>query len=76
MWCVTITLMGIIDFTKERLNKTPITYTLTFFHTGKGMSFHVSDVQDTEKDRLAVAKDLEDAAFSLREDIDGKSNKK
>ena len=56
-----------IDFTKERLKRAPITYTVTFHHTKDGMSFEVEDVQDSEKDRLAVARDFEAAAISLRD---------
>ena len=58
----------IIDFTKKRLRKTPVVYTVTFYHNEKGMSFTVDDIQDTKKDRLAVARDFEAAACSLKED--------
>jgi hypothetical protein len=44
-----------------------VVYTVIFRHDETGMSFVVYDVPDTSKDRLAVAKDLETAAASLRE---------
>ena len=57
------------DFTKRRLKEKPIVYSIVFRHDHNGMTFIVNDVQDTEKDRLAVAKDLEAAAKSLKDDI-------
>jgi hypothetical protein len=58
----------IIDFTKKKLRKTPIEYTVTFHHDENGMSFTINDIQDAKKDRLAVARDFEAAAYSLKED--------
>jgi hypothetical protein len=55
----------IVDFTARRLRKSAIQYTVVIRHDENGMSFMVNDIQDTEKDRLAVAKDLEAAAQSL-----------
>ena len=57
---------NIEDFTKRRLDKEPVQYTVVFRHDGEGMSFVVHDIQDSERDRLAVARDLEIAAESLR----------
>lgn len=58
---------NVADFTERRLNRSPVIYTVVVRHDGAGMSFVVRDVQDTEQDRLAVARDLEAAAMSLRE---------
>jgi len=52
---------------RHRLNRTPVTYTIEIRHDGEGMSFMVYDIEDTRKDRLAVAIDLETAATSLKE---------
>jgi hypothetical protein len=57
----------VVSLTRRRLTKNPITYTIIFRHGPEGMSFVVYDVQDTQRDRLAVARDLEAAAASLRE---------
>lgn len=59
---------AVVSLTKERLRRAPIMYTVVFCHDAFGMTFTVSDIQDTKKDRLAVARDLEAAAESLRED--------
>lgn len=56
----------VVSLTERRLTRSPVTYTVIFRHDGSGMSFVVYDVQDAEKDRLAVARDLEAAAASLR----------
>lgn len=56
----------IIDFTKCRLRKKAVEYTVIFRHDENGLSFCVYDVDDTKRDRLAVARDLESAAKSLR----------
>lgn len=57
----------VIDFTKKRLHKQPVQYTVIIRHDHEGMSFTVHDVQDSDKDRKAVAKDLMIAAKSLNE---------
>jgi len=57
-----------ISFTKEKLRRSPIVYTVAFCHDENGMTFIVHDVQDTKKDRLAVARDFEAAAESLKKD--------
>jgi nucleoside-triphosphatase THEP1 len=57
----------IISLQRHRLNQTPVTYTIEVRHDGEGMSFMVYDIEDTQKDRLAVAIDLEAAATSLKE---------
>jgi hypothetical protein len=56
-----------ISLTRERLRRKPVIYTVVICHDAIGMTFTVHDVQDTTKDRLAVATDLEAAAASLRE---------
>jgi len=61
-------LADVEDFTRRRLNKEPIQYTVVFRHDGDGMSFVVYDIQDSERDRLAVARDFEEAAKSLKTD--------
>lgn len=43
-------------------------YTVEIIHDQYDMSFNVYDIQNTKKDRLAVAKDPEGAANSLRKD--------
>lgn len=58
----------IVDFTKKRLKKEPVEYTVVFRHDENGMTFSVNDVQDSKQDRLAVGRDLERAAKWL---IDG-----
>jgi hypothetical protein len=58
----------VVSLTRRRLDRFPVTYTVVFRHDGGGMSFVVYDIQDTEKDRLAVSRDLEAAAASLRND--------
>lgn len=60
--------MDAINFTKERLRRSPTIYSVAFCHDEKGMTFIVHDIQDTKKDRLAVARDFEAAAASLKED--------
>lgn len=57
----------IVSMSKYRLNRSPVTYTIEFRHDGDGMSFIVYDIEDTEKDRIAVATDLEVAAASLKD---------
>lgn len=57
---------NIFSLTREKLRRSPVTYTIAFHHSEDGMSFVVHDIQDTKKDRLAVARDLEAAAESLR----------
>lgn len=59
---------NIVDFTEKRLKKQPIEYTVVFRHDENGMSFSVNDVEDSPHARLAVARDLEQAAKWL---IDG-----
>lgn len=44
-------------------------YTVVFRHTNDGLSFTVHDIEDTKKDRLAVARDLERGALSLKEGV-------
>ena len=56
----------VIDFTSRRLRSKPVEYTVIFRHDEKGFSFIVYDIQDTKKDRLAVARDLESAVESLK----------
>lgn len=51
-----------------RLTITGRGYTVEIIHDQYDMSFNVYDIQNTKKDRLAVAKDPEDAANSLRKD--------
>lgn len=58
----------IVNLGKKRLELNPVVYTVVFTHDQYGMSFNVYDIQDAKKDRLAVARDLEAAAKSLRED--------
>lgn len=58
---------GTISLTRERLRRKAMFYTVTVCHDAYGMSFTVRDVQDTPRDRLAVAADLEAAAASLKE---------
>lgn len=60
----------VADFTSHRLKREPVLYTVVVRHDHEGMSFVVHDVQDTPKDRLAVAKDLEMASKQLRLDAD------
>jgi len=57
----------IVSMSKHRLSRAPITYTIEFRHDGDFMSFIVYDIKDTQKDRIAVAIDLEAAAASLKE---------
>lgn len=59
---------NVADFTKRRLSKEPVQYTIVIRHDGDGMSFVVHDIQNTHKDRLAVARDLKAAAESLEVD--------
>ena len=54
---------------KKRLELNPVVYTVVFTHDQRGLSLNVYDIQDSEKDRLAVADDLEAAAKSLREGV-------
>lgn len=56
---------NVVSLTERRLRKNPTVYTIVVTHDSDGMSFVVYDIQDTKKDRLAVARDLEDAANSL-----------
>lgn len=56
----------VISLIKHKLKKRPATYTVVFTHDEEGMYFVVYDIQDTKKDRLAVARDLESAAESLK----------
>ena len=58
----------ITSLTERRLKKEPVLYTVVFRHGNDGFSFVVHDIQDTQKDRLAVARDLEEAAKSLKND--------
>lgn len=58
----------VVSLTKRRLKDNPIIYSIVFRHGDDGMSFVVHDVADTEKDRLAVARDLEAAAECLKSD--------
>lgn len=58
----------VIDLRREKLRRSPVMYQVTFRHGEDGMSFVVTDVLDTAEDRLAVARDFEAAAASLRED--------
>ncbi len=60
--------MSVVSLTKHRLKKEPVFYTVIFKHGPDGMSFVVHDIQDTKADRLAVARDFEAAAASLKED--------
>ena len=57
-----------MSLSKRRLRDNPIIYTVAFMHDSEGMSFVVHDIADTIKDRLAVAKDFEAAAESLKSD--------
>lgn len=57
--------MKVIDFTHKRLKKKPIVYTVIFTHDSEGFYFEVLDVQDSKKDREAVARDFIYAANSL-----------
>ena len=59
---------NIISLSKERLKLNPVKYTIEFTHDKDGLVFNVFGIQDTTKDRLAVARDLEDAVKSLRQD--------
>lgn len=58
----------IVDLTQIRLKNNPVQYTVVIRHDHEGMSFVVNDLQDSKEDRLAVARDLEQAAKWL---IDG-----
>lgn len=58
----------VIDLRREKLRRAPVMYQVTFRHGADGMSFIVTDVLDTAEDRLAVARDFEAAAASLRGD--------
>lgn len=57
---------NLCSLTEKRLKKEPVLYTVVFRHGDDGFSFVVHDIQDAEKDRLAVARDLEEAAKSLK----------
>jgi len=58
----------VVNMGKERLKLKPVVYTVIFTHDQHGMSFNVYDIQDSKRDRLAVADDLDAAAKSLRLD--------
>ena len=60
---------NVVDFTKKRLKNNPVQYTVIIRHDENGMSFVVNDVQDSKEDRLAVARDLNEAAKALYDDI-------
>ena len=59
---------NLISMQSYRLDRAPVTYTIEFRHDGDGMSFTVYDIEDSQKDRLAVAADLEAALASLGSD--------
>ncbi len=59
--------ISISNLTLERLARNPVVYTVVFRHDEEGMSFTVSDVQDSPHDRESVAADFEAAAASLRQ---------
>lgn len=59
---------NVIDFTQIRLKKQPIEYTVVFRHDENGMSFSVNDVEDSPHARMAVARDLEQAAKLVVDD--------
>lgn len=58
----------IVSLTKKRLQHKPVVYNIVFRHDHEGMSFVVYDIQDTKKDRLAVARDLAACAEILQQD--------
>jgi len=57
---------NIISLGKERLKINPVKYSVEFTHDQNGLVFNVFGIQDAKKDRIAVARDLESAAKSLR----------
>ena len=62
---------AVISLTAERLRRgTPVRcYSVVFRHDENGRSFTVRDVQNTQKDRLAVARDLAAAAELLKHEM-------
>jgi len=58
--------ISVSDLTFERLSRKPTVYTVEFRHDQDGMSFTVSDVQDSPHDRTLVAADFQAASDSLR----------
>lgn len=56
----------VADLTWHRLRRQPVQYSVVIRHDEEGMSFVVSDVQDSREDRLAVARDLERASKQLK----------
>jgi len=60
--------MSVTSLTREKLKRSATIYTVVFRHDEDSMSFIAHDIQDTKKDRLAVASDFEAAALSLKDD--------
>jgi len=56
----------VVNLTEKRLELNPVVYSVEFTHDQRGMSFTVCDVQESARDMLAVADDLEYAANALR----------
>jgi len=51
----------------KKLEKQPVKYTVEFIHDKDGFHFIVHDVQNSEHDRISVAKDLQAASNSLQD---------
>ena len=64
----------VVSLIKEKLRRAPIKYTVVFCHDAEGMKFTVYDIQDTKKDRLAVATDFAAAANILKEGENAQNN--
>lgn len=60
--------MSVIDFTKERLKRDPIIYTVVVTHTEKGMSFEVNNIQESPDDYERVAENLQRIADHLKKE--------
>ena len=58
----------VVSLTTERLRREPVRYSVVFRHDQNGLSFTVHNIQDTRRDRLAVARDLAVAAELLKEE--------
>ena len=57
----------IVNLIGFKLKKNPVHYNVEFTHNESGFSFVVYNIADSDRDREAVAKDLQAAALSLLE---------